>query len=289
MTGLVAFWGEGAASALARLVVGATGARWVGRHGGVVLSGAGARLRSARAQAAGVALVGTSRGAGGELLAHLGSHGPAALAGAEGSFLALGWSGERAWVQGDPWASRRLFARELPGGVALATDLGPLVALGGPAALDPAQAITFLLTGRFFAGGCLGAGLRLLRPGERWHLVRGSLQVEPLPPPWWPAEVDAAEAAARLPAAIERAVEEAWTAAPAPLLLLSRRARARTISPSSATAAAALAGAFPAVAAPWLAAYAARVEARLAGLPSEPLALREALYAAEPSRRSSTP
>ncbi|WAL96414.1 asparagine synthetase B family protein [Streptomyces sp. Je 1-369] len=107
----------------------------------------------------------------------------------------------------DPLGIKPLYLREAPEGVAVASEVGPLVDVFGRAPVRPAAFAQFLLSGRRVVdGGSFFEGIRAVRPGERLTLRDGRItrSVPARPAPCAPGMPEAAELRAALETAVDR-------------------------------------------------------------------------------------
>lgn len=93
-------------------------------------------------------------------------HGPAFLERLNGSFQIVVHHEGRTWVFADPTGSRRLFYVADERGLFITPEMGPLIDLRRGEAIDPANLMQFLVSGRFFAGQGLLPWVRQVLPGE---------------------------------------------------------------------------------------------------------------------------
>ncbi|HEX3126301.1 MAG TPA: hypothetical protein VH394_03130, partial [Thermoanaerobaculia bacterium] len=96
-------------------------------------------------------------------------HGPAFLERLNGSFQIVVHHDGKTRVFADPTGSRRLFYvtdETAERGLFLAPEMGPLIDLRRGEAIDRANLVQFLVSGRFFAGQSLLPWVRQVLPGE---------------------------------------------------------------------------------------------------------------------------
>jgi asparagine synthetase B (glutamine-hydrolysing) len=153
------------------------------------------------------------------------AHGAGFVRSLDGSFqIAISEPG-RAQLWSDALGSRRSFLAPHAGGIALAPSASALRRALGHPAIDRANVVQFLLSGRFFAGECALEGIAQLGPAEHLTVDRagvartrwGRYDVQP-DAAHRPVEGDALVA---LEAAIDRAVLAAFHHASRPAVLLS--------------------------------------------------------------------
>lgn len=141
-----------------------------------------------------------------------------------GSFQIAVHHRDTTWLYVDPVASRRLFYAPWGRGLLFSPEVAPLTELAGPSAVDPANLVQFLASGRFFAGESPLAAVRQLLPGEYLVHRRGRLQrrryfLYAIAPE--DERLDPREAMPELEARLERAIGDAWARAKNPTFLLS--------------------------------------------------------------------
>ena len=169
------------------------------------------------------------------LLALFRERGPACVEALRGSWQMVVHDRGATWLPADPVASRRLFYVHSGDELAFAPEVAPLAGLAGAGAMDPANLVQFLVSGRFFAGETLLSGVRQLLPGE--VLLHRSGQIErrssfqyQVPPEAADRDFpELAEALDALSAVVERAVLGAFRQARDPIFLLSGGYDLRTI------------------------------------------------------------
>jgi asparagine synthetase B (glutamine-hydrolysing) len=161
------------------------------------------------------------------------ARGPAFLEGLNGSFQIAVHHQGTTWLFADPTGSRRLFytVGETAGESALffSPEVPPLTRVGteAAAAIDPANLVHFLLSGRFFAGQTLLPPVRQLLPGESLCWRDGRLEhrrafhYEVSDPEADRPKADRPELLAELGDLLERAILRAWAQADAPVIALT--------------------------------------------------------------------
>ncbi|MEV8021328.1 asparagine synthetase B [Streptomyces sp. NPDC086554] len=133
---------------------------------------------------------------------------PDAAAAVDGMYAVVGGLPDGTlWAVRDPLGIKPLYLRESPDGVALASEVGPLVDVFGRAPVRLAAFAQFLLSGRRVVdGGSFFEGIRAVRPGERLTLRDGRITQSVLtrPTPCAPGVPEAAELRTALETAVDR-------------------------------------------------------------------------------------
>lgn len=148
-----------------------------------------------------------------------------------GSFQILIQDQDAVHLYADHVASRPIFYSVIQGVLACAPEVAPLIALGADTAVNQANALQFLLEGRFFAGHSFLRGVDQVRPGESlvWRAAtlerRRHFEYEISPQ----VSFDEASAMPRLASLLRNAIISRWEKADRPAILMSGGYDARFI------------------------------------------------------------